>query len=115
MKSKQFSVKQLSTLLTNCEYAGQLCLEDWAKVIRVFGKEDLLARFAFQLDEAGQLDVLPDYAKKHLTKALKAADRQTSSVHFETRELLLSLSAETTKIHLLKGAAYCLANTSFVR
>ena len=113
MTNKKFPVKQLSTLLTDREQAQHLSVEDWVKVIRVFRQEGLLARFAFQLDNAGKLESLPDYAKKHLTNALKVADRQMASVHYETREIVASLSANATKLYLLKGAAYCLANTSF--
>ena len=115
MTDKQFSVKQLSTLVTDVEQAQHLSLEDWEKVIRVFRQEGLLARLAFQLDDAGKLEELPDYAKKHLMNAQKVADRQTSSVHFETREIAGSLSGKDTKLYILKGAAYCLANTSFAK
>lgn len=113
MTQTAFTVKQLSSLLVDCELARQLCLHDWVKVIRILRQEGLLARFASYLDDAGELEELPGYAKKHLSNALKVAERQRISVRFEARDIATSLTANDTKLYLLKGAAYCLADTSF--
>lgn len=113
MTPPKFSTKELSLLLIDSQKTLDLELSDWVQVIRIFRSEGLLARFAYQLKDADVFESVPEYAQKHLCNAIKVAQRQVSSVNFESRQIVKSLSSRGTKLYLLKGAAYCLSNTTF--
>lgn len=113
MTPAKFSTQELSLLLIDSNKALDLELSDWVQVIRIFRSEGLLARFAYQLKDADVFESVPEYAQKHLSNAIKVAQRQVSSVNYESRQIVKSLSSRGTKLYLLKGAAYCLSNTTF--
>tara|TARA_R110000751_G_scaffold3930_6_gene18572 strand:+ start:11226 stop:12341 length:1116 start_codon:yes stop_codon:yes gene_type:complete len=111
--SAKLTTEKLSLLLIDSQKTLDLALSDWVQVIRVFRSEGLLARFAYQLQDSGVFKSAPEYAQKHLSSAIKVAQRQVSSVNFESRQIVKALSSRQAKLYLLKGAAYCLLNTTF--
>lgn len=109
------STERLCSLLVNTQTVRELEIGEWVEVIRIFRSEGLLARFAYQIQDANYFDLIPQYAQKHLSNAIKAAQRQVSSVNYETKEIAKILSSKEQKRFILKGAAYCISNKAVAR
>jgi hypothetical protein len=83
-------------------------------LIRQARQANLLARLSVMLDEAGALERIPAAPRNHFTAARILAEKHTRDVRWEVHCLRRAIGAET-KMVLLKGAAYVLADLPSAR
>lgn len=81
----------------------------WDLLVRQARRAHLLARLAHRLARAQLLDSVPAAPRNHLLCALKMAQRQILALRWEVACLHQALSGTDTRLVLLKGAAYVMA------
>lgn len=90
----------------NSRQVPPLTAQQWAQLIPILRREQMLARFALRCQLLTSVDV-PDYARRHIQNAVRLAEKQQAQVAAEA-ELLQQLLAELDYCVYLKGAAYSL-------
>jgi hypothetical protein len=78
----------------------------WDQLVRLGRSADLLARLAVTARQAGVWDRLPSAPRRHLSSALKLAQRQRRELDFELEHVADALAENGVPVVLLKGAAY---------
>lgn len=87
-----------------------LTASDWDLLIRQGRRTNLLARLGFELDTRGLLQRVPHAPRQHLASAMQMARRQNEALRWEVSCICRALAQVQTKVTLLKGAAYVMAN-----
>lgn len=81
----------------------------WDLLIRQARRANLLGKLAICLAENDLMESVPDAPRRHLTSALKMANRQDLAIRWEVSRIAEAMSLFGIDLILLKGAAYVLA------
>ena len=81
-------------------------VSDWERVLVAARKGQLLSRLAWIAIDRGLLEQLPPKVRFHFHSALRVAETQSISVHWEVHQIRRVLAAQGIPFVLLKGAAY---------
>jgi len=79
---------------------------DWDLLLRQARKAALDARLAVQITELGLADAVPEPVRKHVRAAVAVAKAHDRSVRWEIDRIAHALAPLSTRVVLLKGAAY---------
>jgi hypothetical protein len=99
----------LISLFNRPELARKLTDKEWQPLIFVLRHEQLLARFAYILKDAGVFETLSDYPKRHFNNAIILYERQAEQVFREANHLNAQLKKYSKHMIFLKGAGYTLS------
>jgi hypothetical protein len=91
------------------EKALDLDLAQWQTLIFVLRHNQLLARYQFIFARAGIFELLPEYARHHLTNAKILSQKQHQQVFYEAKAIVNAYEFNSEHKIFLKGAAYTLS------
>jgi Uncharacterised nucleotidyltransferase len=97
------------------EALTSLSLDQWDLILRQARRAGILARFAFQLDELGLIEDVPEAPRQHLIAARILALKHIRDVRWEVACVRQVLKASGVPLTLLKGAAYVMAELPAAR
>jgi len=89
--------------------------QDWDQIIRLGRSADLLARLAALAQQTGVWECLLAAPRRHLSSALRLAQRQRRELDFELEHVGEALAGNGVPVVLLKGAAYAAAGLDLAR
>lgn len=96
----------LLDVLSNPGRMANLALPEWDFLIRQSRGSRLLGRLAWQVEDLGLADSVPERVRPHLEAAARVAQKHRTMMEWEIRQVRRVLAPVTDKIVLLKGAAY---------
>lgn len=83
--------------------------QQWDLLIRQGRRANLLGKLAVCLAEKNLMEGIPDAPYRHITSALKMANRQDLAIRWEVSRIAKAMSLFGIDFVLLKGAAYVMA------
>ncbi len=98
--------RELISLFRAPERAEQIDPRTWEQIIATGREFNLLGRLYWVAQEAGALTTIPNGPAAHLESAWIAAEAQRRAIGREVAYLLKLLRGVTSRVVLLKGAAY---------
>jgi len=105
----------LSDTLADPVRTGAYRPADWAMLVKQARVAELLGQVHAALEEAGRLDAAPPFARRHLDIAWQLSLRHRAAVRWEVMHIRDALEDLAVPVVLLKGAAYCIADTPAAR
>lgn len=103
------------TLLRETGRAAGLSASEWDLLVRQARHADVMGQLHARLSDAGQLDALPETARRHLDTAWKLSLRHRLAVRWELLGIASTLAPLNIPVVLLKGAAYYAAGRMAAR
>ncbi len=97
----------LAKLIFNNCYQG-IQGKEWEYIIALLRESNLLASCYYRLKNENNLELLPPFALKHMTSAVKYSQRQALQVNYECEEISKILASADISAVFLKGASYTL-------
>lgn len=88
------------------EASCEAVVKDWELLIRQARGSNLLARVAYLIEERGELLLVPEKPRLHLSNGLKVFEANVRSVNWELKDIANVLKNAGIPFVLLKGAAY---------
>jgi len=104
----------ISLLREPCN-ATKLSAQDWDLLVRQARHADVMGQLHSRLSDAGQLDNMPEAARRHLETAWNLSQRHRLAVRWELLSIADTLALLNIPVVLLKGAAYFAAGRMAAR
>lgn len=113
MRQDQFFDRVLLITFLRCSdnlQALDLAAVDWELLIRQARYANLLSRISMLLSQQNLLDSIPTKARHHFNNAIKIAQANERSAHWELSDIQKVMSEKDLPFVVLKGNAYIIRN-----